>query len=321
MARSPPPRILVVLGATATGKSALALALAERLGGEIVNADALQVYRGFDIGTAKPSGEERRRVRHHLIDILDPEERYSAGEFSRRATAAIEGIAGRGKLPIVVGGSGLYLRALTEGLSPVPAGDPETRRAVRRELLWRLQEEGLAALSAELSERDPETARRLAPGDTQRVLRALEVERVSGRPLSAWIAEQPFGVVRVPAIKIGLTMPRPILYDSISNRAVRMLERGWVEEVEELLQRGITPTVAAFQAIGYRQLATHVLGDRSLEDAMMETVRETRRFAKRQQTWFRKERDVYWIEARGLESRLEDASGFVAREDLRRSDG
>src|SRR5688572_2974737 len=165
------------------------MALAERLGGEIVNADALQVYRGFDIGTAKPSAEERRRVPHHLIDLLEPYKRWSAGEFARRARAAIAEIEDRGRLPIVVGGSGLYLRALIEGISAVPPGDPATRRALRE----RLAAEGLPALAAELARRDPETAARLAPGDTQRVLRALEVALVSGAPLAAWISRQPFG--------------------------------------------------------------------------------------------------------------------------------
>src|SRR5436305_1726215 len=184
-----PRPILAIVGATATGKSALGLALAERLGGEIVSADALQAYRGFDLGTAKPGEAERLRVPHHLIDILEPHERYSAGEFARRAGEALAEIEGRGRLPIVVGGSGLYLRALLSGISPTPPGDP----AVRRELRDRLAAEGLPALAAELAHRDPATAARLAPGDTQRILRALEVAQFSGRPLSAWIASQPFG--------------------------------------------------------------------------------------------------------------------------------
>ncbi len=287
------PRFLAVVGATATGKSALALALAESLDGEIVNADALQVYRGFDVGTAKPSPEERRRVPHHLIDVLEPHERYSAGEFARRARAAIGEIAGRGRIPIVVGGSGLYLRALIEGISPVPPGDAAVRAALRE----RLAAQGLPALHAELRTLDPETAARLPPGDTQRILRALEVHLVSGAPLAAWIARQPFGRERLSALRIGLTVPRAVLYDRIAGRVLRMVERGWVEEVDRLLRSGLVPSLPAFQAIGYRQLARHVLGEWPLERAIDATLQATRRFAKRQETWFRKEPEVTWFEA------------------------
>lgn len=283
--------ILAIVGATAAGKSALALALAAELGGEIVNADALQVYRGFDIGTAKPRPAERERVRHHLINILEAHERYSAGEFARRAREAIAEIRGRGALPIVVGGSGLYLRALFEGLSPVPPGDPGVRARLRE----RLAAEGLPALRRELAAIDPATAERLAPGDTQRVLRALEVAAVSGEPLSAWISRQPFGIQRIAAVRVGLTVPRAILYDQIAGRVARMVQEGWVEEVTGLLGQGLDPELPAFQAIGYRQLVRHLEGKWSLEQAVGETIGATRRFAKRQETWFRKEPDVTWF--------------------------
>ncbi len=288
--------VLAILGPTATGKSRLGMALAESLGGEIVNADALQVYRGLDIGTAKPTVEERARVPHHLIDILDPHETCSAGEFARRAGEAIADIQGRGRVPIVVGGSGLYLRALFEGISPVPPGDPD----VRRELRERLEREGLAALREELLQLDPETAGRITAGDTQRILRALEVVRVTGRPLSSWIAEQPFGIQRIASIRVGLTLPRAILYDQIAGRVAWMMEAGWREEVAGLLQRGVSPEVPAFQAIGYRQLVRHLEGNGSLEEAVAEIVKGTRRFAKRQETWFRKEPDVTWFSAQEL---------------------
>jgi tRNA dimethylallyltransferase len=287
------PPILAIVGATATGKSALGLALAEHLDGEIINADALQVYRGFDIGTAKPGPEERARIPHHLIDILEPHERYSAGDFARRAEAAVEEIRSRGRLPIVVGGSGLYLRALLEGISPIPPGDPEIRRQLRE----RLDAEGLPALAAELRERDPETAARLGPGDTQRILRALEVSLASGEPLSAYISRQPFGTQRIAAIRVGLTLPRGILYDQITGRVAQMVQRGWVEEVASLLSRGLSPALPAFQAIGYRQLVQFLEGEWSLDRAIAETIRATRRFAKRQETWFRKETDITWFSA------------------------
>jgi tRNA dimethylallyltransferase len=287
---------LAIVGPTATGKSALALALAAELGGEIINADALQVYRGLDIGTAKPKPEERARVRHHLIDILEPDERYSAGEFARRAREAIAEIEGRGAVPIVVGGSGLYLRALFEGISPVPPGDPEVRRKLRE----RLGEEGLPALRRELQAVDPATAERLTEGDTQRILRALEVAAVSGEPLSAWISRQPFGIQRIAALRVGLTVPRGILYDQIASRVTRMVQEGWVEEVARLLAQGLDSELPAFQAIGYRQLVRYLRGDCPLEHAIGDTIRATRRFAKRQETWFRREPDVSWFEAEEL---------------------
>ena len=295
-----PPPVLAIVGATATGKSALGMALAEHLGGEIINADALQVYRGLDIGTAKPGAEERAHIPHHLIDILEPHERYSAGDFARRAEEAIEEIRSRGRLPIVVGGSGLYLRALFEGISPIPPGDPEVRRQLRE----RLEAEGLPALAAELGVRDPETAARLGAGDTQRILRALEVSLVSGEPLSAYISRQPFGAQRIAALRVGLTLPRGILYDQIAGRVAQMVQKGWVEEVGGLLSRGLTPALPAFQAIGYRQLAQYLEGTWSLDRAIAETIRATRRFAKRQETWFRKETDITWFSAQDTNNRL-----------------
>ncbi len=298
--------LIVILGPTATGKTGLGIRLARELDGEIVNADALQVYRGLDIGTAKPTAAERAAAPHHLIDILDPEEVYSAGEFVRRAKPVIADIRRRGRRPVLVGGSGLYLRALLEGLSPIPPSDPE----VRRSLEARCAREGLDALYRELSEIDPGTARRLAPGDRQRILRALEVAASSGRTLSSWIRRQPVGGARLPAVKIGLTLPRSILYDRIAERVRDMLDRGWVDEVATLLRRGVDPGAPAFQAIGYRQVVRHVEAGWSLQAAMEEIIRATRRYAKRQRTWFRREKDVRWIEA----SDPERAMPFLIRQ-------
>ena len=295
-------RLLAILGATATGKSAVAMRLARELDGEIVNADALQVYRGLDIGTAKPTAEMRREVRHHLLDILEPSEVFSAGEFARRARAVIADVERRGKTAVLAGGSGFYLRALLQGLSPLPRSDPEIRRALEE----RLRRAGLPALYEELRELDPETALRLAPGDRQRILRALEVARGSGRALSDWIRAQPMGAAPLAAVKIGLTLPRSILYDRIADRVRQMVLRGWVAEVEGLLSRGVEPGAPAFQAIGYRQIVRHVLGSWSLETALEETIRATRHYAKRQETWFRKESGVRWIPALDAERSVTD---------------
>lgn len=284
---------LAVVGETASGKSALALRLAEELGGEIVNADPFQAYRGLDIGTAKPGADERARVRHHLLDVLEPHEEYSAGEFGRRAAAALEEIRRRGRLPIVVGGSGLYLEALWRGLAPIPEVAAEVRRSWRR----RLAAEGLETLYRRLEEVDPATASRLAPGDTQRILRALEVESSSGRPLSRWLVLPRRPASDLSPLKIGLTLPRAVLYDRIRVRLSRMVERGWVEEIAGLLARGVEPSQPAFRAIGYRTLARVVRSEADLPSALSEVERDTRRYAKRQRTWFRREEGVEWLDA------------------------
>lgn len=291
--------VLAVVGPTAAGKSALALSLAEALGGEIVNADALQVYRGLDIGTAKPSQEERRRIPHHLVDILDPEEAYSAGDFARRARVAIAEIEGRGRLAIVVGGSGLYLRSLFQGLNELPQHVPEIRSALQEELA----EKGLPELYRELQGIDPETAQRLKPSDPQRILRALEVFRSSGETLSSWLRrkrpESP-----LEHVMIGLTLPRTILYDRIAVRVRDMVRRGWVSEVAALLDIGTSPSAPAFQAIGYRQMVEHLGGRTTLEVATGQVILATRHYAKRQETWFRRERDLVWFQGTQTENAL-----------------
>lgn len=216
----------------------------------------------------------------------------------------------------MVGGSGLYLRALLEGISPIPPADPAVRRALRE----RLDAEGLPALVRDLERLDPPTAARLPPGDTQRILRALEVVLASGRPLSAWIARRPFGDRRLSAFRVGLTVSRTILYDRIAGRVARMVERGWVDEVKALLGRGLSPDLPAFQAIGYRQIARHAAGEWTLETAIEETLRATRRFAKRQGTWFRKEPGVVWFDAGDLEVAVTEVLNHLARTDLGRID-
>ena len=319
-ALSPEWQAIAVLGATATGKSGFASGLVAALGErgvscELISADALQAYRGFDIGTAKPGPRERGLVRHHLVDVLEPHQPFSAGEFARRATAAVEAAESRGRMPILVGGSGFYLRALFEGLAPVPEVPPEVRATLRREL----RSNGLEALREELRRVDQESAETLAAGDTQRILRALEVVRSSGRPLAHWHRLGAETALDRRVFKVGLTLPRAVLYDAVEARAKRMLERGWLAEVERLREqaavvRGCGWTeMPAFQAIGYRQFSEHLDGKLTLEQALEDTVRATRRYAKRQETWFRREPDVCWVDAsvegdlRRMRSRVVDA--------------
>lgn len=305
---SGPWQVIAVLGPTATGKSAFAMALAADLAGrgiaaELISADALQAYRGLSIGTAKPGPRARTRIRHHLIDVIEPHQPFSAGDFARRAAVAVAGIEARGALPVLAGGSGLYLRALFEGLAPVPRIGAEVREALRAAL----RSHGLCRLVRELRRVDPESAETLSPGDTQRVLRALEVVRATGRPLSEWQRLGTEGRLERRLLKIGLTVPRTVLYDAVEKRAGRMLERGWLAEIERLRdsylpeharERGGCSfgELPALQAIGYRQLADHLDGNLTLEQALEETVRATRRYAKRQETWFRKEPRVRWID-------------------------
>jgi len=305
---APQVTTLAVVGPTCTGKSALALALARRFDGELVSADALQVYRGLERGTAKPGAAARAAVPHHLIDILDPRESFSAGEFARRARSAIADIAARGRLPIVVGGSGLYLRALWRGLAPVPPVPDEVRAALRR----RLEAEGIALLYDELQRRDPELGSRLTPADRQRVVRGLEVFEATGRPLSSWQRETEASGV-LPTIVLGLTLPRTLLYDRIATRAYVMLSGGWLDEIRQLLCDGVPESAPAFQAIGYRQLLRHLRGSCTLEQAMDDTIRATRRYAKRQETWFRRERVAAWFHSPDLERLEHDAVEFLLR--------
>ena len=304
--RELPWQVIAVLGPTATGKSAFAMELAEKLGrrgcgAELISADALQAYRGFDIGTAKPGPRARARVRHHLVDVLEPHQAFSAGEFARRAGAAVEEIEGRDRLPLLVGGSGFYLRALFEGLAPVPPVPSEVRAALRGEL----RSGGLEPLLEELRGVDPESAAGLSAGDTQRILRALEVVRFTGRTLPGWQRAGSETALGRRVLKIGLTLPRPLLYDAIESRAGRMLERGWLAEVKRLRERaefragGSWAELPACQAIGYRQFADHLDGKSTLEEALEQTIRATRRYAKRQETWFRRETDVCWIDISG----------------------
>lgn len=292
--------VIAIVGATATGKTALGVRLAQAWDGEVINADALQVYRGLDIGTGKPTHEERAGVTHHLLDFLDPREPFSAGAFVQAAVPVLEDIAGRGRLPIVVGGSGLYLRALFEGLSPIPA----VPSGVRERLDIEHARLGLEALYDRLDGVDPVTAKRLAPGDSQRILRALAVAEGTGRPLSDWQALPPVPQTAIEPLRIGLTLPRSILYDRIAGRVREMLRRGWVEEVEALLDVGIEPGAHAFQAIGYRQIVAFLSGTMTLEEAIEDIIRATRRYAKRQETWFRKEPAVEWIPALDTEAHI-----------------
>ncbi len=284
--------IVTILGPTASGKTDLAMGLAERFDGEIVNADSMQVYRGMDIGTAKPSLEMRRRVPHHLIDIVDPDVNFTASDFRREAMRVIGEIHRRGKRVFVVGGTGLYIRALLEGLVDSPGGD----EALRMELKEVARKEGNDVLWTRLAEVDPVTAARLYPNDQVRIIRALEVYLQSGLPISRYRSEHGFAGSYFRSLKIGIAVEREELYRRIDLRVDKMIERGFVAEVDELLRRGFAPGLKSMRSIGYRQLSGYLLGEMPFEEAVRILKRDTRHYAKRQLTWFRRDPEIKWVE-------------------------
>lgn len=302
----PPVSPLVVLsGPTASGKSALALELAARFPFEIVNADSLQVYRGMDIGSAKPSPSEREAVPHHLVDVADPDESYNAGRFVAEADAAIAGIRGRGRSPLVVGGTGMYIRALLRGLDDLPS-DAGVREALAR----RWDAEGGEALYGELRLDDPESAARIHPADRLRVLRALEIAAVAGRPASALRARWALDEPRHPHLFLALGIDRGRLFARIDGRVDEMFGRGLLDEVRTLLAKGYGPSLKPMGALGYRHALSHLLWGVSLAEASAAMKRDTRHYAKRQVTWLARERDVAWLSP---ESALEAASTLVEK--------
>ncbi len=280
------PKVVLISGPTAVGKSAAALMAAERLEGEIVNGDSLQVYRGFDIGTAKPDAAERARVPHHLFDLLEPDEPFNALDFQAAADRVIGEITGRGRIPLVVGGTGLYLKALLFGLCEMPPVDA----GLRSELEFRLEREGAPALHEELGRRDPQMAARLAPRDRTRVLRALETVISTGKSLAWYQERHRFTEPRFRFLHLYLEMERAELYRRINLRVEKMLEKGLVEEVEKLLAGGWDPDLKPLKSIGYRQVVDYLAG-RLDYDAMVADIQQaTRRYAKRQLTWLRHDR-------------------------------
>jgi tRNA dimethylallyltransferase len=273
------------------GKTGVAQVLAQRLATEIIQADSRQVYRYMDIGTAKPGTAERRRVKRHLIDVVDPDEYFSAGSYRRLALQAIDGLIAQGKIPLVEGGSGLYIRALVDGLFPGPGAD----NAYRQQLKKLAGQRGSHYLHQELARVDPLSAARLHPHDEVRIIRALEVYQHTGRPISHWHTQ--------PALSsdyhfriYGLSCPRPQLYERINQRVERMLEEGLLKEVEGLLEMGYHAGLNSMQGLGYRHMLAYLRGDSDLVQAVGLMKRDTRRYAKRQLTWFRSDTRICWLD-------------------------
>jgi tRNA dimethylallyltransferase len=283
--------VLALVGPTATGKTALALALADHLPVEVVSADSRMVYRWMDIGTAKPTAAERARVPHHMVDVVDPDAPYSVALYQAQALEAIGRIRRRGRVPLLVGGTGLYFRAVCDGLR-IPAVPPDP--AYRQEMEALAAREGWPALQAELARVDPPSAARIDPRNVRRVIRALEVQRATGVAFSAW------QVRRAPSFRtvfVGLDLPRPLLYERIDRRVIEQVDAGLIEEVRSLVGRGYDSGVTPMNGFGYREIGEYLRGECSREAALTRYQQATRHYARRQLTWFRPDGRVHWLDA------------------------
>jgi tRNA dimethylallyltransferase len=285
--------LLVICGPTASGKTALAIELCRQFDLEVVSADSRQVYRGLDIGTAKVTAEERCQAPHHLIDVVDPDEDFSVADFIRLAADVVEQIHGRGRLPALVGGTGLYIKGLTEGLLAAPGGD----RGVRDELLALEKKQGCGTLYRRLGEVDPVLAEKLPPGDLLRIVRALEVFYLSGQRLSDYQQEHRFDDRPYATLKIALAPEREFLYQRVNQRVEQMFAAGLLDEVRGLLDEGYVPELKSMQTIGYRESILHLQGRLSLDEATALIQRDSRRYAKRQLTWFRRDNSIIWVDS------------------------
>lgn len=282
-----------VMGPTASGKSDLAMALCARVGGEIVTVDSAQVFRGLDVGTAKPTADEQAAVRHHLVDVIEPTEQWSAAQFAAAADAAIADVRARGRVPILCGGTGLWMRALVRGIFEAPDIDPDLRAEIRADLVAR----GPQVLHAELSAVDPVAAARIEKNDPQRIGRALEVFRQTGTPISTLQAAHAFQERRYPLVGVALRWPREALAARIEARAAAMYAGGLIEETAAALEAGVPADAPGLSIIGYRDAVRLVRGEIDREEALRSTTVATRRYAKRQRNWFNHEPEVQWLDA------------------------
>lgn len=285
-------KLVIVLGPTAVGKSTTAIRLAKEFNGEIINCDSMQVYRGFDIGTDKIPPEQRENIPHHLLGIADPSTQFTAADFVRLALETVESIRRKRKLPIIAGGTGLYLKALCDGFFP----EGEKNPAIREKLEQQAEKEGLEFLRELLVKADPVYAKKIGKRDKIRIIRALEVFYTTQKPISEHFANTRSLFHDFHILKIGLKLERMVIYEKIENRVDRMFEKGIVKEAQNLLAEGVNPDSPPFRALGYKQVLKHLRGDISLQEAIELTKKETRHYAKRQMTWFRKMAGIRWFE-------------------------
>jgi tRNA dimethylallyltransferase len=287
------PKLVVIVGPTGVGKSAIAIDVARQVGGEVINADSQLVYRHMNIGTAKPPEAERKGVPHHLIDVVDPDDEFNAARYRELALKAIEDVTSRRKKAVVCGGTGLYLRALLQGLFVGPGKNAAIRQQFEKEADAR----GLDSLYDRLKRSDPAAAAKIHPNDRHRIVRALEVYEITGKTISQWQTEHGFKENAFDALKIGLTRERKDLYQLIDRRTDEMIEAGLVDEVKNLIEKGYNLDLPALQSIGYRQIGFYLRGEIPLDEAVALTKRESHHLAKRQLTWFRADKEIRWFDA------------------------
>jgi len=308
MAEQRRPKVIVIAGPTASGKTALAVALARSLSGEIVNADSMQVYRGMDIGTAKPTYEERRGIPHHLLDVVNPDEDFNAAIYRRMALPIVNEICSTGKTCFVVGGTGLYIRGLIGGLIDSPPSDPDLRERLRMEC----ESQGTAKLHEKLESLDPERAESIHPNDGVRIIRAIEIIYLSNLRSSDLMKRHGFRERSLNALKLCLHVDREDLYHRINERSVKMADKGLIEETQDLLKQGYSPDLNSMKAIGYRHMIRYLQGEWSLEETIIRLKRDTRRYAKRQLTWFRAEPGVIWVDPNDLDMIINKIQLFLS---------
>jgi tRNA dimethylallyltransferase len=301
-------KIIVIAGPTASGKTEVALRLAEAIGGEVVNADSMQVYRGMDIGTAKPSRPDRAKVAHHMLDVVDPDQDFNAAEYRHMTIPVVEDITRRGRTALVVGGTGLYIKALTEGIFDCPPSDP----ALREELITRYEELGAEAFHSLLEELDPETARRIHPNDRVRVTRAFEIIHLTGQPPSRLADAHRLEDRLFQVLYLCLDLDRPELYRRIDVRSCKMVESGLIEETSSLLAAGFSPDLKAMKSLGYRHMIDYLRGVLTLDNALETLQRDTRRYAKRQMTWFRRVPGAIWAAPDDFDRILHEVRRHIA---------
>ncbi len=298
------PKLVIICGPTGSGKTAVAIAMATAFKGEIINADSMQVYRFMNIGTAKPSPTEQARIRHHLIDIIDPDDSFNAALFAKIASEKVVDIHEQGIVPFVVGGTGLYIKALVHGLFDAKATDPEIRNRLKKQAL----EQGTIALYERLQRYDRTAARRIHPNDIFRIIRALEVYEITGKAISDYHKEHRFKEQPFEFLKLGLDVNRETLYQRINRRVEEMIMAGLVNEVKSLLKMGYTPELKSMQSIGYRHIIAFLEGRLSWEQTLKIFKRDTRRYAKRQLTWFKHDSEIHWLEP----DRIDDLQVLIA---------
>jgi len=308
------PPLIAIVGPTASGKSSLGLRVAQEFGGEIIVCDSTQVYRGFDIGTSKPTDAERKAVRHHLLDLLEPDELFTAGAYRDRAIEVLQELCERKRLPVMTVGTGLYMRALVDGFSDTPVRSEEVRARLRASAA----RHGADYLHRTLKRIDRTAAARIGPRDTPKLMRAIEISLLAGKPVSEVQSARRNKLEGFHVIKIGLMPPRTSLYERIDRRTVEMMDCGWLAEVRSLAAKGISAAAKPFSFIGYGELREHLEGKQELPKCVAAIQQSTRRYAKRQLTWFRKEQGVQWFEGFGDDLRIAaDALKHLKKEMVR----